>query len=96
MGESQGKREPYLCERGGIKAGAGKGKVDSTVKEGRFQAEKGGQARRVSLESLLEEGNMSGWVDAKALQKDLQSFGFTPSLAKPEIGKEVGRRRAHS
>ena len=29
-------------------------------------------------------------MDAKALQEDLQSLGFTPSLAKPEIGKEVG------
>ena len=29
-------------------------------------------------------------MDAKALQKDLQSLGFTPSLAKLEIGKEVG------
>ena len=35
-------------------------------------------------------------MDAKALQDDLQSLGFTPSLAKPEIGKEVGRRRARS
>ena len=26
-------------------------------------------------------------MDAKALQDDLQSLGFTPSLAKPEIGK---------
>ena len=33
-------------------------------------------------------------MDAKALQDDLESLGFTPSLAKPEIGKEVGRRRA--
>ena len=31
-----------------------------------------------------------------SLQDDLQSLGFTPSLAKPEIGKEVGRRRACS
>ena len=30
-------------------------------------------------------------MDAKALQDDLPSLGFTPSLAKPEIGKEVGR-----
>ena len=35
-------------------------------------------------------------VDAKALQDDLQSLGLTPSLAKSEIGKEVGRRRARS
>ena len=26
-------------------------------------------------------------MNAKALQDDLQSLGFTPSLAKPEIGK---------
>ena len=30
----------------------------------------------------------------RALQEDLQSPGFTPSLAKPEIEKEVGRRSA--
>ena len=35
-------------------------------------------------------------MDAKALQDNLQSLGFTPSLAKPEIGKEVGRQRARS
>ena len=29
-------------------------------------------------------------MDAKALQDDLQSLGFTPSLAKPEMGKDVG------
>ena len=39
---------------------------------------------------------MSGWVDAKTLQDNLQSLGFTPSLAKPEIKKEVGRQRVHS
>ena len=33
-------------------------------------------------------------MDAKALLGDLQSLGFTPILAKPEMGKEVGRRRA--
>ena len=32
----------------------------------------------------------------KALQEDLQSLGFTPSLAKPEIGKEIRKRRASS
>ena len=35
-------------------------------------------------------------MDARALQDDLQSLGFTSSLAKPEIGKEIGRRRARS
>ena len=68
--------------------------MGSTVKEGRFQGDKGGQARRTFLEQV--EGSMSGWVDAKALLDDLQSLGFTPSLANPEMGKEVGRRRAHS
>ena len=34
---------------------------------------------------------MSGQVDTKALSEDLESLGFTPSLAKPEIGKEIGR-----
>ena len=33
-------------------------RVDSTVKEGRFQGGKGGQATRASLEEL--EGSMSG------------------------------------
>ena len=35
-------------------------------------------------------------MDAKPLQDDLQSPGFTPSLAKPEMKKEVGRRIAGS
>ena len=35
-------------------------------------------------------------MDAKAIQDDLQSLGFTPSLANPEIGNKVGRRRARS
>ena len=34
--------------------------------------------------------------DAKALQEDLASSGFSPSLAKPEIQKKVGRRRVSS
>ena len=71
------------------------GKVDSTVKEGRLtQGSEGGQARRGSLGVV--EGSMSEWVDAKALQEDLQSLGFTLCLFKPEMGKEVGRQRAHS
>ena len=68
--------------------------MDSTVNEGRFQGGKGGKARRVSLEEV--EGSMSRCADTKALQGDLQSLGFTSSLAKPEIEKEVGRQRAHS
>ena len=65
--------------------------MDSTVKEGKFQGGERGKARRASLEQV--EGSMSELVDAKALQENLQSLGFTPSLANPEIEKEVGRRR---
>ena len=39
------------------------------------------------------EGSVSGKMDAKALQEDLQSPGFTPSLTKPKLEKESGRRR---
>ena len=39
---------------------------------------------------------MSEWLNAKALQENLWSLGFTPSLTTPEIGKEVGRRKARS
>ena len=35
-------------------------------------------------------------MDAKALLDNLQSLGFTPSLAKSEMRKEVGRRRTRS
>ena len=28
-------------------------------------------------------------MDAKALQEDLESLGFTPSPAKPEMGKRM-------
>ena len=70
------------------------GRVDSTVKEGRCQGGEGGQARRAFLGEV--EGSMSSLVDAKALQDDLQSLGFTPSLAKPEMGKKFGRQRARS
>ena len=31
-----------------------------------------------------------------ATQEDLESLDFTLSQPKPEMGKEVGRRRAHS
>ena len=68
--------------------------VDSTVNEGTFQGEEGRQARRASLAEV--ERSMSGRVDTKALQDDLQSLGLTSSLANPEMGKEVGRRRARS
>ena len=34
-------------------------------------------------------------MDAKTFQDDLQSLGFPPSLAKPEMEKEVEKGRAH-
>ena len=58
-------------------------RVDYTVKEGRFRGGEGGQARRISLGEV--EASMGGWVDAKSFQKDWQSLGFTPSLAKSEM-----------
>ena len=70
--------------------------MDSTVKKGWFQGGEGGQARKAFLEKEEEEGSMSGWVNAKALQDDLQSLGSTSCLAKPKMEKEVGRRGTRS
>ena len=81
-------------ERGGSEREHGEERVDSTVNEGRFQGGQGGQATKASLGEV--NGCMSERVDARALQDNLQYLGFTPSLAKSEIGKEVGRRRARS
>ena len=68
--------------------------MDSTVKKSWFQGGEGGKARKVFLGK--EEGSMSGWVNAKALQDDLQSLGSTLCLAKPKMEKEVGRRGTRS
>ena len=57
--ESQDGREPHLGERGGeSEREHGVKRVDSTVKEGRFQGGKGGQAKKAFLEQV--EGSMSG------------------------------------
>ena len=69
-------------------------RVSSTLKEGRFQGEKGGQGKRISLEGIGE--SMSGWVPAKILQEDMESLGFAQSLAKPIMKNEVGRQSACS
>ena len=53
--------------------------MDSTVKEGRFQREKGGKAKSASLGEVEER--MSGGVDTKAFQDDLQSLGLTDAMA---------------
>ena len=47
-----------LGKKGGSEREHGEERVNSTVKEGRFQEGKGGQARRTSLEVV--EGSMSG------------------------------------
>ena len=47
-----------LAREGGSEREHGVERVDSTVKEGRFQGGKGGQARRAALEEV--EGSMSG------------------------------------
>ena len=56
--ESQGGRDLHLGERGGSEREHGVEKVDSTVKEGRFQGGQGAQATRASLEEV--EGSISG------------------------------------
>ena len=71
-----------------IKARALRGKSGLHGEGRQILRGEGGQARRASLGDV--DGSMSECVDAKALQDYLQSLGFTASLAKPEIGKEVG------
>ena len=68
--------------------------MNSTVNENRFQRGEEGQARKVSLGEVEE--SLSGKMDAKALQEDLESLGFTPSLDKLEMGIDFGRQRARS
>ena len=72
----------------------GEEKVDFTKKKGKYQKRDGEQVKRTSLGEV--GASMSGRVDAKVLQEDLKSLGFTSSLAKPEKGKEAGRRKARS
>ena len=58
-GKSPGERGPYLGEREReSEREHGKKRVDSTVKEGRFQGGEEGQAKRTSLGEI--EGSMSG------------------------------------
>ena len=60
VGESPSEREPHDGERErerGIKRDYGEEKVDSTVKEDRFQGGEGGQAQRTSVGEV--EGSMS-------------------------------------
>ena len=57
------------------------------MKEGGLQ---GGEERQTKKTFLGELGeSMSGWVYSKVLEEDLESHGFIPSLAKPEIKRKV-------
>ena len=56
--ESRWVRAAPWRKRGGSEQKHGEERVDSTVKEGRFQGGKGRQARRASLKEV--EGSMSG------------------------------------
>ena len=58
-GESQGERDLHLGEREeGSERKHREERVDSTVKEGRFQGGEGGKVRRASLREV--EGSISG------------------------------------
>ena len=63
--------------------------------EGRWISKR--RERQAETVSLKEEGeSMSKLVDAKSLQENLDSHGFTLGLPKPKVGKEDGRRRPSS
>ena len=58
MGESQGEREPHLGEKGEIRAGVWRKRMDCTVKEGRSQGE-GGKTSKTNFIGEVGE-SMSG------------------------------------
>ena len=59
-----------------------------------LKEEREGKQREPCLKEVGE--SMSGSVDSKVLQEDLEKLDFTLSLVKPEIGKDVGRGRVRS
>ena len=81
-------------EEGDHRAGAWRGK-GGLHSEGRQVPRKRGRA---SKESLPRRKKKKAWADewTQKLSGKICSLGFTPSLAKPEMGNEVGRRRARS
>ena len=68
--------------------------MDSTVKEVKYQGEKGGQARRTSLGEVEESIVLVS--ERKSSPRGSAESWFHSSLARPEIGKQVGRRRVRS
>ena len=73
-------------EKGGSEQECGEVRVCSIVKKRGFQGGEVGQAKR----AFLEVGESMS--RPKILQKNLESLGFTPSLAKSEIEKVVEKR----
>ena len=90
VNESQGEQEPHLGEGERDQAGAWRGK-SGLHNEGRQVPKRWETANKKSIprRSRRKHERVRG---RKALQEDLQCLGFTLSLVKPEMGKEVGRR----
>ena len=84
VGEGQGKREPHLSR------GEEEERVGSTVRKGRFQGEEGGHAKRTFL------GEVGGSMSGRKSFPGISVESWFPSLAKPKMGKEVGRQSAYS
>ena len=83
-----------LASKRGIEAGAWSGKGGLHGERRQIPRRKGRASKKnLPRRSRRKHKRVSG---RKSLQEDLQSFGFTESLAKSEMGKEVGRRIAHS
>ena len=68
--------------------------MDSTVKEGRFQEEPEKESKKNFPRRSRKKHKRV--MDANALQENLHSLGFTPSLAKLEKGKKVEKQQARS
>ena len=71
-----------LAKERGIRAGAWGG-MGGLHSERRLYGREERQTKRTFLGEVGK--STSGWVEAKALQVNLQSLGFIPSLAEPEM-----------
>ena len=93
--DSEGELEPRLGEREkGIGAGAWGGKGGLHGEERQVSGRRVRESKKnLPRRSRRKHKRVSG---RKAHLEDLESLSFTPSLAKPEMGKEIGRRRARS
>ena len=75
-----------LARERGIGAEDGEERVNSAVKEGRFER---GEGRQAKSTYLVVAGSMNGGVDTKAFQEDLQNLGFTPNLYKSKMERRL-------